>query len=339
MNSAPVPFAQYSVLVAGAGSIGRRHMANLRQLGTRKLAATDPDAGRLRPVVDDLGVAGFADLDEALRSFKPDVVFVCTPPVCHVEQALCALRSGADVFIEKPLSHRLDGVSALQVEAGKLGRVVRVGYNLRFNPGIQTLKRLVEEGVPGRILWARAEVAQYLPDWRPWQDYRQSYTARRELGGGIILDASHEIDYMLWLLGPPRELTCMAGQVSGLEVNVEDCATILIRLCSGAQADIHMDFAQRTASRSCVLAGDAATVVWDHAENQVGIIRPEGAPEFIKYDFEANQMYIAEIEDFFSCVHGRVTANQGLAESELTLRVALAALTSAAERKWVSFEQ
>jgi predicted dehydrogenase len=339
MNSAPVPFAQYSVLVAGAGSIGSRHIANLRQLGTRRLAATDSDAARLEPVVKELAVEGFVDLEDALRTFKPDVVFVCTPPVCHVEHALRALRSGADVFIEKPLSNCLDGVSVLKSEAIKLGRVVQVGYNLRFNPGIQTLKRLVEGGVAGRILWARAEVAQYLPDWRPWQDYRQSYTARRELGGGIILDASHEIDYMLWLLGPPRELTCMAGKVSELDVNVEDCATILIRLRSGAQADIHMDFAQRTPSRSCVLAGNAARLEWDHSQNQVKIIRPGCDAEIVKYHFEANQMYLAEVEEFFSCVHGRATANQGLAESELTLRVALAALTSAAERKWVSFEQ
>lgn len=339
MNRALVPFAQYSVLVVGAGSIGRRHMANLRMLGTRRLAATDPDAGRLEPVVEELGVQGFAELHEAFRAFKPDVVFVCTPPAFHVEQALCGLRGGADVFIEKPLSHRLDGVGALKAEAAKLGRVVHVGYNLRFNPGVQMLKRFVDEGVAGRILWARAEVAQYLPDWRPSQDYRQSYTARRELGGGIILDASHEINYVLWLLGPPHELTCMAGQVSGLEVDVEDCATILIRCRSGAQADIHMDFAQRTSSRYCVLAGDRARLEWENAENQVRIIRPEGAPESIKYDFETNQMYIAEVEEFFSCVQSRTTANHSLAEAELTLEVALAALTSATDRKWVSFER
>jgi predicted dehydrogenase len=339
MNSLSVPFAQYSVLVVGAGSMGRRHMANLRHLGTRKLAATDTDAARLQTVIDELGVRGFADLDEALRVFQPNVVFICTPPAFHIEQALCALRGGADIFIEKPLSHKLDGVAALKAEAGKLGRVVRVGYNLRFNPGIQTLKRFVQEGVAGRILWARAEVAQYLPDWRPWQDYRQSYTARHELGGGIILDASHEIDYMLWLLGPPRELTCMAGQVSGLDVNVEDCATILIRLRSGAQADIHMDFAQRTSSRSCVVAGDRARLEWEHAKNQVRVIRPQAPPEVINYEFESNQMYVAEVQDFFSCVQERVTANQSLAESELTLKVALAALTSASEQKWVTFER
>jgi predicted dehydrogenase len=277
-------------------------------------------------------------LEEALRIFQPGIVFICTPPAFHIEHARRALQSGADVFIEKPLSHRLDGVAALKAEADKLGSVVHVGYNLRFHPAIQNLKRFVDEGVAGRILWARAEVAQYLPDWRPWQDYRQSYTARHELGGGIILDASHEIDYMLWLLGPPRELTCMAGQVSELDVNVEDCATILIRLRSGAQADIHMDFAQRTASRSCVVAGDRARLEWDSAESQIRIIRPQGTPEVIKYTFEANQMYLAEMEDFLSCVQKRITANHSLADSELTLRVALAALGSATEHKWVRFE-
>jgi len=339
MSPVSVPFAQYSVLVAGAGSIGRRHMGNLRQLGIRKLAAADTGAERLQAAIDQFNAEGFPAFDDALKSFRPNIVFVCTPPVFHVVQALRAIANGTDVFIEKPLGNRLEGVDKLKAEAERLGRVVQVGYNLRFNPGIQTLKRLVEEGVAGRILWARAEVAQYLPDWRPWQDYRQSYTARHELGGGIILDASHEIDYMLWLLGPPSELTCMAGRVSGLDVNVEDCATILIRLQSGAQIDIHMDFAQRTASRSCVLSGDRARLEWEYAENQVRVIRPQSAPEVIKYNFEANQMYIAEIEDFFSCVHKRVTANQSLNDSELTLKVALAALTSASEKKWVTFEQ
>jgi predicted dehydrogenase len=339
MNAAPVPYAQYSVLVAGAGSIGRRHLANLQKLGCRRLAAADPDAGRLQSAVDQISVESFPDFDEALSNFKPDVVFVCTPPFLHVEQALRALGSGADVFIEKPLSNHLEGVRELKAEAGKHRRVVQVGYNLRFNPGIRMLKQFVEEGVAGRILWARAEVAQYLPDWRPLQDYRQSYTARHELGGGIILDASHEIDYLLWLLGPPRELTCMAGRVSGLEVNVEDCATILLRLRSGAQADVHMDFAQRTTSRSCVLAGECARLEWEHAQNQVRIIRPEKEPEIIKYEAETNQMYVAEVEEFFSCVHRRATENCSLNEAELTLQVALAALTSSAEKKWVSFEQ
>jgi len=201
------------------------------------------------------------------------------------------------------------------------------------------LKRLVDEGAAGKVLWARAEVAQYLPDWRPWQDYRQSYTARRELGGGIILDASHEIDYILWLLGPPSDLTCMAGKVSSLDVNVEDCATILMHLRSGAQAEIHMDFIQRTASRSCVLAGESARMEWDYAQNEVRVVRPNLPAEIMSYDFESSQMYLRETENFFSCVHNRDSRNPSLADSQLTLEVALAALDSAERRTWVQFEK
>jgi predicted dehydrogenase len=312
-------------------------MRNLRQLGIQNLACCDADAARLQPATE-LGARIFVDLDEALRSFQPNVVFVCTPPAFHLNHANCALRAGAHVFIEKPLSHSMDGVRSLTNEAKKLERVVQVGYNFRFHPGIKTLKKLIEEDHAGRILWARAEVAQYLPEWRPWQDYRESYTARKELGGGIILDASHEIDYILWLLGPPLELTCMAGRVSELDVDVEDCATVLLRLRSGAQADIHMDFAQRTTSRSCVVAGEKARLEWQYAENQVRIVRPGTPPELIEYDFESNQMYLWEVEDFFSRVHSCAPASQSLTDSELTLQVALAARSAAAERKWVSFD-
>jgi predicted dehydrogenase len=338
MSSVSLPFAQYSVLVAGAGSIGRRHMANLRELGIQKLAAADPDERRVQEAIEKLGVEAFSDLETGLHLFKPDVVFICTPPVCHMQQALLAVRSGADIFVEKPLSHTLDCVQTLKAEARSRQRVVQVGYNLRFNPGIQILRRLVDEGVAGKILWVRAEVAQFLPEWRPWQDYRQSYTARSELGGGIILDASHEIDYLLSLLGPPSELTCMAGQVSDLDVNVEDCATVLIRFRSGAHADVHMDFVQRTTSRSCVLAGDRGRLEWDYAGNEVRILHPDQTPEVTNYAFEANQMYLDELKNFFFCVHNRMTECSNLAEAELTLKVALAAKLAASERTWVSFE-
>jgi predicted dehydrogenase len=314
-------------------------MANLRALGVRKLAVADPIADRLRPAVDELGVEAFSDFKDALGSQKPDVVFVCTPPVFHVEQALQAVRSGAHVFVEKPLCDRLDLVDELSAEAVKRGRAVHVGYNMRFHPGVQTLKRLLGGGAIGRVLWAHVEVGQYLPDWRPWQDYRQSYTAQREKGGGIILDASHEIDYVIWLLGPPSELTCMAGKVSRLEVDVEDCATILLRFPGGAQADVHMDFVQPTYSRSCVLVGERGKLLWDYSQNQVRIVRPEGDVEILDYDFELNQMYLSEVKLFLENIGNKVVANSGLADAKLTLQVALAARKSAAEKKWVRFDQ
>jgi len=186
-------------------------MANLRKLGVQRLAAVDPDAERLRPATEELGIAGFPDLVRRWLLFRPQISFYLHSSRFHVEHALQALRADADVFIEKPLSHCLDGVGKLSSEASNRERVVQVGYNLRFHPGNTDAEEVDDDGVAGRILWARAEVGQYLPTGGRAGLPAELY-ARRELGGGIILDASHEIDYVLWLLGPAVELVCMAGK-------------------------------------------------------------------------------------------------------------------------------
>lgn len=318
------------MLVAGSGSIGRRHMANLHRLGVHKLAACDPDPDRLAPMVEELAVEPFSDFSTALASRKPDIVFVCTPPVHHVGQALQALRAGAHVFIEKPLSHGLEGVEELADEAKRSARVVQVGYNLRFHPGLRKLKELVEAGTLGRLLWAQVEAGQYLPDWRPWQDYRQSYTARRELGGGILLDGSHELDSITWLLGQPVEVRCMAGKVSALEVDVEDCASVLLRFADGAQADVHLDFVQRVYSRSCKLVGERGTAFWDFTAREVRLFLAEdGGWQSFPHSFEPNDMYVAEVESFLRCVANGDNPLVSLAEASEVLKLALAARSSA----------
>ncbi len=274
-------------------------MENLRKAGVQRLAACDLDPDRLKPVVDGLGIEPYVSLESALSATRPDAVFICTPPVHHVQQALQAVRAGAHVFVEKPLSDRLDQVAELASEALSRKRVLQVGYNLRFHPGLLKLKELLNEGAIGKVLWAHVEAGQYLPDWRPWQDYRESYTARRQLGGGILLDGSHEIDYVLWLLGRPNEVLCMAGKVSSLEVDVEDCASLLMRMASGCQVEIHLDFVQRGYSRNCKIAGENGTLFWDFTTREVKMFSAEANGwQSFSYDFEPNDMYVAEIEHF-----------------------------------------
>lgn len=324
-----------SALVAGAGSIGRRHLGNLRKLGLNRLAACDPHPERLEYVASEFQAECFPTIEAGLEKLQPDIVLVCSPPVCHVAQAIQALRAGTHVFIEKPLSNRMDGVEELRDDAAKRGATVQVGYNLRFHPPIQKLKQLVEDAAVGRILWARVESGSYLPDWRPWQDYRKSYTAIRELGGGILLDGSHEIDYVTWLFGAPEEVACMADHVSALDVNVEDCATILLRFPGGTRADVHVDFIQRSYSRNCTLVGAEGRLQWDHLTNWVQTIRIDGEVEIAKFDCEAGDMYVSELANFLECVETGARPRCTLEDAILTLRVALAARESADARKWV----
>lgn len=324
-----------SVLVVGAGSIGRRHLSNLKQLGLTKLSACDPNPDRLAYVWERFRAESFPNIDEGLRA-RPDIVLICSPPNGHANQALQAIRAGAHVFIEKPVSDSMDRLEELLAEKQRMGLAVQVGYNLRFHPPVQKLKELVESEAVGRILWGRVEAGSYLPDWRPWQDYRHSYTSRRELGGGIILDGSHELDYVTWLFGEPVELACMAGKVSTLEINVEDCATVLLRFPNGSQLDVHIDCMERFYSRGCVLAGENGKLQWDFSSNSVQIHRCGEVAQTIQFDCEVNDMYLAELRHFMECVESGDTPKVAMQDAILTLRIALAARTAAEERRWMS---
>ncbi len=324
-----------SALVVGAGSIGRRHLSNLKQLGLSKLSACDPNPDRLAYVLEHFQAEPFPNIEAGLKS-KPDIVLICSPPVRHASQALQAMRAGAHVFMEKPVSDSLESMEDLVAEHQKSGLAVQVGYNLRFHPPIQKLKELVESEAVGKILWGRVEAGSYLPDWRPWQDYRDSYTSRRELGGGIILDGSHELDYVTWLFGAPVELACMAGKVSNLEINVEDCATILLRFPNGTQLDVHVDFMERFYTRGSVLNGENGRLQWDFNSNAIQIQRCGAEPESVKFDCAVNDMYLAEMRHFMDCVAGGDSPRVTLQDGILTLRIALAARRSAEERRWMN---
>ena len=305
-------------------------MRNLRTLGYRRIGAADPDASRLEPVVGELGVLPFSDFGEALEHVCPDVVLICTPPALHLPQALAAVRSGAHVFVEKPLSHSREGVDELIREATERDRTLQVGYNWRFDPGVQKVKALVEQGAIGRIIWARAEFGQYLPDWRPWQDYRLSYTATHSKGGGIILEGSHEIDYMSWFFGEVAEISCVAGVLSDLEVDAEDTASMILRFASGCIGEIHLDFVQRTPSRCCKVVGTEGTIIWDKTDSSVRVFTAQdGQWERIDVCCDINDMYMAEMKSFFACLDGAQQPVVGAEDARRALEIATAARRSA----------
>ena len=149
-------------LVAGCGSIGRRHVRNLVASGQTDIAVCDPNPERTTSLVAEVGLPlrRYADCDEALSRVKPAVVFVCTPPSLHVKQALAAVRAGAHAFIEKPLSNTLDGVEELRREASTRQRTCQVGYNLRFHAGVSKVKELLDAGAIGPVSYAQVVMGQ-----------------------------------------------------------------------------------------------------------------------------------------------------------------------------------
>lgn len=324
------------ILVVGCGSIGARHIRNLRGLHVGEISACDTDKKRLQTVKDECSLGkAYTDLKDALAD-EFDAVLVCTPPSTHIPIARECLKRGAHLFIEKPLSNTLEGVDSLIREASAKKRVLAVGYNFRFDPGLKTIKDSIAKKELGTVLAARAQFGQFLPDWRPWQDYTQSYTAREDLGGGIILDGSHELDYLRWLIGDVREVSCFAGRATNLEADTEGIAEILLRFESGCLGEVHLDFVRPGYTRDCEIIGEAGVVRWDYKSRTVSKYEPD-AKEWrsLTVSGDNEDMYVAEMKNFIASIQGlerpMVTGLEGMK----SLEVALAAKESAATGKVV----
>lgn len=324
-------------LVIGCGSIGKRHITNLLALNEKNILAFDVRPDRRREMKSHYGIEVRDNLDDAWNTL-PDVAVVTTPTNMHVPPATAAALHGCDMFIEKPLSHNFDGLEELinLVQDKKL--VSLVGCNMRFHPGLIQVRKLIDEGTIGKILAMRVEFGQYLPDWRPRDDYRNSYSAHAELGGGIILDAIHEIDYIRWMLGEADTVACNSGKLSALDINTEDTAALLLRFSNGAIGEIHMDYVQRAYSRTCHIIGEEGTVRWDYTEGKVDCYS-SGNREWQAYynppGWEPNNMYLDELRHFLRCLRREEKPCLDVFGASQVLRIAMAAKESAEKERFV----
>ena len=316
------------VLVVGCGSIGRRHLANLSSLSVVEISATDPSEPRRRKASEETGATTFPTLEDALAT-QPDAVFVATPTHMHVEHALAAAQAGAHLFIEKPLSHSLEGVEELAYVCDKKELITMVGCNMRFHHGPSTLKRIAEDGVLGDLVSGAFHFGQYLPDWRPQQDYRLTYSARQAEGGGIVLDGIHELDAARWLMGDIQQIFCLGGKRSSLKIDVEDCVDMLADH-GGRASHVHLDYIQPRYSRFYQLVGLEGTATWDLVEGRVDVSSRGREPT--RYEaptgYTLNQMYVDEVEHFIDRVTTRARTAQDVRAGAAILSVALAAKRS-----------
>ena len=195
------------IVVIGCGSIGKRHLRNLKTLLKERngeVIAFDVNKEALEFVSKEYGIRTETDLNKALE--EADGAFMCIPNSLHVPTALKAVKHGCHVFVEKPLSHTMENVDELLRIAKEKNLTVTCGYNLRFYKPLQKVKDLLDAGAIGKVYGARVEFGYHLPSWRPNQDYRKNYGAIRAQGGGVILDVIHEINYIRWLLGEAKEI-------------------------------------------------------------------------------------------------------------------------------------
>lgn len=295
------------IAIIGCGSIGLRHTENLLRLGKRNLLLCEPDHRRQAFLRKRFSAEVIGSLGEAFR--KPvAVAFITSPTHLHLAHAEYALRHGAHLFIEKPLAHTVTPrVVELLRAAKKRRQKIFVAVNMRFHPGIALIKKLLEKKTVGRILAARVEAGFWLPDWHPGQNYRRWYMAKRALGGGVLLDGIHEIDYTTWLLGEVKNVTAVAARVSNLAIDTEDIAELLLRFQSGAIGNIHVDYLQRAYQRSIHMIGSEGTIEWQFQKPEVRVFRAR-TKKWKIYRFpkpDANAMYLDELRYFLRALEGK----------------------------------
>lgn len=328
------------ILIVGLGSIGRRHFRNLRALGEndlvllRSLKATLPD--------DELvGFPVETDLASALKNHRPDAVIVANPTALHLDIAIPAAEAGCHLLMEKPISGSLERVDQLVAAAKLSGSRILVGFQFRFHPTLRKAADLISSGALGKVLTVHAHWGEYMPNWHPWEDYRRTYAAREDLGGGVIRTLTHPLDYVRWLVGEVTEVRALSGHVSPLELDVEDVAEIGLRFASGAIGGVHVNYVQRPPVHRLEIVGTQGTLRWDNADSGLFFHRVSQAfgttladppapamEQFVPPEgFERNLMFMEQMKHFLAIVRGEVEPVCTLKDGVRALELALEAIS------------
>jgi predicted dehydrogenase len=328
-------------LIAGLGSIGRRHFRNLIALGQKDILLLRTGKATL-PEDELAGYPVETDIREALEKHRPDAVIVANPTSLHLDIAIPAAEAGCAILLEKPVSHSLERLDVLQRAAEQSGSKILVGFQFRYHPTLNQARELIQSNAIGRILTVHAHWGEYLPQWHPWEDYRRSYAARRELGGGVIVTLAHALDYLRSLLGEVDSLWSFNGHISPLEVDVEDVAEIGLKFAGGAVGGVHVNYFQRPPVHRWEIVGTEGTLHWDNAQGLLHLYRmpdpfgsysdhPHAAtPEtfFPPDDFERNHLFLAQTRHFIDVVRREAEPVCTLQDGVQALRLGLAAYES-----------
>lgn len=314
------------IAVLGCGSIGRKHLHNMRALGDVEVVAYDPDASTRARIHEEFQREVMGEL-AAVWVQNPEAVVVAAPSDAHVALAMEAAERDLPFFIEKPLSHSMEGVDRLCHEVSQRNLITMVACNMRFHPGPATVKRWIDSGVAGDVLAMRIKTGSFLPRWRPTQDYRHSYSASSE-SGGATLDCIHELDLALWYGGPAVVIGAASLDARSIGLDTDGLIEILLRHESGALSNVHLNFLQRDYRRTCEIIGTEGTIRWDFNAHRVErfdadgalvetIVEPEG--------WSLNQMYVDELSHFIDAVRQKQPTVNPLSHAVQVLAAALEA--------------
>ncbi len=289
-----------------------------------------------KSTLEDSGLNGIpveTEINAAL-AHHPDAVVVSNPTALHLGVAIPAARAGCAILLEKPISHDMLHVEELKNALNENGNRLLVGYQLRFHPVLRKMRELILKNEINRITSFRAHWGEYLPGWHPWEDYHQSYSARPELGGGVVNTLSHPLDYLRWFFDDPDQVWAHTSSC-GLGLDVEDTAEIGLCYRNGMTGSVHLDYIQQPPEHTFVIIGTGGTISYNNSNSTAHIYRSAKNEEediFPPAGFERNHLFLDEMRHFLNVASGielpACTLDDGIAALKLTIAVHLSANTS-----------
>lgn len=283
--------------VIGLGSIGKKHVANLRKKYPKSIIYSVSSSGKNRVFPEDANaLVSF----EELISKSPNLVIVASPAPYHAYFSEALITKQIPILIEKPLSDKIeDCYRIIKLAEKNIFKKIAVGYCLRFLPSAQIIKKLIDANELGEIYSVHSSVGQYLPNWRNDKNYKNSVSAIKDLGGGALLELSHEIDYLIWFFGNLSIRNSFIRRSNELAIEVEDLVDISLVSLNNVFISMHADFLQKSPSRYCEIIAQKGRLYWNLLENSVTLFDEKGEHIlFSNPEFDKNEMYISMIDCF-----------------------------------------
>jgi len=320
------------VLIIGLGSIGSRHLRLIKEFFPEKYCVLlRSGLGKENPE-ESLADEVIYSPDEVKDEFSS--VIISTPSTFHLDNIsfLLSKKNLKNILVEKPISDNFSKVNDLLYDIEKSNIKILVGYVLRYLPEVKKIKQVLDEELLGKILHVQVDAGSYLPSWRPNQNYRRSVSANKNLGGGILLELSHEIDYLKYFFGNFDHIFANTSNTGTLDIDVSDLAHLFIKTKSGVICNATLDFCRLHTTRKCKIFGSEASLSWDISKHSVEINYP-GNKEFFDFGQSHNQMYIDQLEHFFSLDQDKTYPIVSFADGLETLRVISSAERSSKYKK------
>ena len=329
-----------SIVICGVGSIGKRHIENFGKLfDCIDIVDINPD--RVKESIRKYKIRNhYQNVAKALSSKKYDAVVIAVPPHLHQEIAVEAIKNKSNLFIEKPLGMSSNGWQKLYEDCKKNRLISYIGYCCRFLSYTKKLKEIIKKNIIGDIVHANLRWGSYLPDWHPWENYKDFYMSKKEQGGGALMDESHGIDLVRYIIGDIDKVSAMVGNTSDLDMTSDDAALLTCKMKSGSLVPMHFDLSSRVPIMNFEITGKEGSIIWESVDHQLKIFTIKSKKwEIIQFSKDSVlDMYQDQARHFYDCVYNGHKSLTDIKDAILTQKVIDAAFESNKTEKFIKID-